>query len=253
MARAPAPKLEFARWILWEDDDLVAVEKPAGVLSQGGEGGEGVNVVDLARAYLGFGGVGVLHRIDRNVSGIVLVAKNHVAAAAMTKLFARGDVERVYRAVVRGSPPSDALVMDAWLAKDPVKNEVRAARADAQPGPEYRPARTIAQVVRRFRAPLGACASLDVRPITGRSHQIRVHLASAGLPIVGDPKYGVAARGVNRPLLHAARIAFRHPRTREPIVVESRVPWTDEDLVRLAPIASRSPRPRRDRPRKVGR
>jgi 23S rRNA pseudouridine1911/1915/1917 synthase len=204
--------------------------------------------------------VGVLHRIDRNVSGIVLIAKHHAAARAMTRLFARGDVERVYRAVVRGSPPSDAFVMDAWLAKDPATNRVRAARAGELGGSDFRPARTIAQVVRRFRAPLGSCASLDVRPITGRSHQIRVHLADAGLPIVGDPKYGVAARGVNRPLLHAARIAFRHPRTREPVVVESRVPWTEGDLSRLAAAglsaregARRSPMRRRPGARPRGR
>jgi 23S rRNA pseudouridine1911/1915/1917 synthase len=237
--RAPTPKLDFARWILWEDDVLVAVDKPAGVLSQGGERGEGVNVVDLARAHLGLSGVGVLHRIDRNVSGIVLVAKHHAIASAMTKLFARGDVERVYRAVVRGSPPSDAFVMDAWLAKDPVKNEVRAAKASAPKSTDFKPARTIAQVVDRFRAPLGTCASLDVRPITGRSHQIRVHLADVGLPIIGDPKYGVPANGLNRPLLHATRIAFRHPKTRAPIVIESALPWKDVDLRTLAPVTSR--------------
>ena len=196
------------------------------MLSQGGEGGAGVNVVDLARAHLAKpSGVGVLHRIDRNVSGVVLVAKEHGIASAMTKLFAKGEVERTYRAIVRGAPRAEAFTMDAWLKKDARTNEVR-AKDDPGGDREYRAARTEARVLRR----LGAYAELEVRPITGRSHQIRVHLAHAGLPIVGDPKYGVAARGVNRPLLHAERVSFVHPRTRKRVTIEAPVPWRDDVL-----------------------
>ncbi len=233
--KPPAPKLDFAKWIVFEDEWLVAVDKPAGVLSQGGEGGAGVNVVDLARAHLSPpqsggatrkkpSGIGVLHRIDRNVSGVVLIAKEHGIASAMTKLFAKGDVERVYRAIVRGSPREDAFAMTAWLKKNPRTNEVEAS--DVQRDPEFRAARTEARVLRRF----GAYAELEVRPITGRSHQIRVHLAHAGLPIVGDPKYGVAAPGVNRPLLHAERVGFVHPRTRKRVTIEAPIPWKDDVL-----------------------
>src|SRR5690349_9055426 len=104
----PSPELDFAGWIVWEDEGLIAVDKPAGVLSQGGEGGAGVNLVDLARAHLGrSGSVGVLHRLDRNVSGVVLLSKDAGAAREMSALFAAHEVERVYRAVVRGTPPSD--------------------------------------------------------------------------------------------------------------------------------------------------
>jgi RluA family pseudouridine synthase len=216
--RAPAPKLEFAKWIVFEDAWLLAVDKPAGVLSQGGEGGEGINVVDLARAHLKKPSVGVLHRIDRNVSGVVLVAKDHGIASAMTRLFASGAVERVYRAIVRGAPKKDAFTIDAWLKKDESTNEVK-ARATEAPG--FRSAKTDVRVLRR----LGEKTELEVRPITGRSHQIRVHLAFVGLPIVGDPKYGVAEKGTNRPLLHAERVVFTHPRTRKRITIEAPIPW----------------------------
>jgi len=230
--RAPAPKLDFAKWIVFEDAWLLAVDKPAGVLSQGGEGGEGINVVDLARAYLKkpsvdtprksplaslrSASVGVLHRIDRNVSGVVLIAKDHGIASAMTKLFATGAVERVYRAIVRGSPKDDAFTIDAWLKKNERTNEVE-ARATEAPG--FRAAKTDVRVLRR----LGERTELEVRPITGRSHQIRVHLAFVKLPIVGDPKYGVIDKGTNRPLLHAERVSFVHPRTHKRVTIEAPV------------------------------
>jgi RluA family pseudouridine synthase len=245
--KAPSPRLNFARWIVWEDDWLVAVDKPAGVLSQGGEGGAGINVVDLARAYTGRPQVGVLHRIDRNVSGLVLIAKHAGAARAMTRLFARGAVVRTYRAVVFGRPAQERFVMESWLTKDRASNRVRAADHEALEAMDetareaYRPARTEAEIVERFEPPLGACAALDVRPISGRSHQIRVHLASAGLPIVGDPKYGVLARGVNRPLLHALRLEFTHPRSRAEVRLQAPIPWDQASMRRLAPAPRPSP------------
>ncbi len=241
--RAPDPALDFPSWILFEDPHVLAVAKPAGVLSQGGEGGEGINLVDLARAYLGVtAGVGVLHRLDRNVSGIVLLAKEPRAASTLTRAFAKGEVERVYEAVslVRREPAESSFVVDAWLRKDEARNQVEArAKASLEKlSPalrgEFREARTEVRIVARARPPLGPIARCEVRPITGRSHQIRVHLAFVGLPIVGDPKYGAPSRTVSRPLLHSTRLVFRHPKTSKPVEILCPLPWSDSLLESLS-------------------
>jgi RluA family pseudouridine synthase len=220
------PKNEFGDWILWQDEFLVAVDKPAGVLSQGGSAGD--NLVDLARAHFGMSHIGVLHRLDRNVSGIVLLALDSRAARGLSDALARQEVEREYEAVVRGKPSADAFVIDASLEKDERSNTVAVSTTKGA-----KPARTDVRVERRFRAPLGNCAVLSVQPITGRSHQIRVHLAHMGLPIIGDPKYGAAARGIHRPLLHARRMKFAHPMTGVTVEVDSHPPWREADLVVL--------------------
>jgi 23S rRNA pseudouridine1911/1915/1917 synthase len=221
------PPLDFGAWIVWRDPHLVVVDKPAGILSQGAAGGRGQNLVDLARAFFGRDGIGVAHRLDRNVSGLVLVPLDPRAARALALAIARGEVEREYVAVVRGRPERDAFSIEAPLLKDPRTLRVRAADPSEAGAKE---ARTEVRVEARLQAPLGRLTVLSVRPITGRSHQIRAHLAHAGLPIVGDPKYGVPARGLDRPLLHARRLAFRHPIDGAPIVTERAPPWTDAAL-----------------------
>lgn len=217
--------------VVWQDEGLVAIDKPAGLLSQGGPDAAGANVVDLARVRFGDGSIGVLHRLDRNVSGLVLVSLAHDVAEGLSGAFARGEVERRYEAVVR-APGARALgetawVIDAPLAKDPRTNLVRVV---AQGSPTSKAACTRVRVRERLQAPLGRLAILDCWPVTGRSHQIRAHLAHAGLPLVGDPKYGVPARGVHRPLLHATGIAFVHPRTHARIELRSPAPWSVAEL-----------------------
>ncbi len=254
---APSPTLDLASWIVFEDDALLAVNKPAGVLSQGGEGGEGINLVDLARAHLGRpAGVGVLHRLDRNVSGLVLLAKEPRAAGRLSMAFANGSVERVYEAVcfVRRPVSAERFRVDVPLRKDPARNEVEAcdpARLATLPErvrAEFREALTEVIPREAINPPLGPCMRCEARPITGRSHQLRVHLAFVGLPIVGDPKYGVAAAGLNRPLLHATRLRFVHPRTRQEVTLEAPVPWTAEQLSKLALLPRDAPHPAPRRP-----
>ena len=221
--------------VLWESEGLIAVNKPAGVLSQGGSldgertrGGRGdANLVDLAKAHFHVDKAGVLHRLDRNVSGIVLIALQHEVAETMSKAFASGSVERRYEAVVRGRITDDEREINAPLAKDPRTNLVRVTNPE---DPQGKASMTKVRVRARFQAPMGRLMELDLWPITGRSHQLRAHLLTIECPIVGDPKYGVPARGVHRPLLHATEIAFVHPRTKEPVRITCAPPWQSDAL-----------------------
>lgn len=232
--------------IVWQSEGLVLVDKPAGVLSQ--PGSDGPNLVDLAREHFGAGTISasstppvliaVLHRLDRNVSGLVMLATRKAEARAMSEAFREGAVDRRYVAVVRGVPEAD-YVIEAWLDKDESRNVVRArdeADLSEQDREQFVHARTEVRLETRFSALFGRAAIVEARPITGRSHQIRVHLAHVGLPIVGDPKYGVAVRGVDRPLLHAREIRFTHPTTREAIVVRAPEPWTLEEVRVARPL-----------------
>ncbi|MFO0684770.1 MAG: RluA family pseudouridine synthase [Sandaracinus sp.] len=234
-----APALDLGAWIVWRAEGLVIVDKPAGVLSQ--PGADGPNLVDLARTYFGESGIGVLHRLDRNVSGLVMLATRKDAARAMSEAFARGEVDRRYAAIVRGSPSTQALAIDAWLDKDETRNVVRARDAAALTEAErgaFVHARTEITVEARFSALFGRGAAVEARPITGRSHQIRVHLAHVGLPIVGDPKYGVRVRGLDRPLLHARTMRFRPPDAQEEVVVTAREPWSLPEVRALRPMGT---------------
>lgn len=221
--------------IVWRQGALLAVRKPSGLASQGGAGLAGDNLVDLARAELGLRQVAVLHRLDRNVSGLVLLALDAETARVMSSALQAHAIARKYVAVVRGKPARDAFEIDAWLEKDERRNQTRvlsAAEAQALPAAKrgaWKPALSRVVVRERFGAPLGKCAVLEVEIVTGRSHQIRAHLAHVSLPILGDPKYGFAAKGLNRPLLHAEQLAFVAP-SGEKVALRDEAPWKTSEL-----------------------
>lgn len=214
--------------ILFEDNHCLAVLKPARVLTAGDETGD-VSLLDLARDFLkqkyekpGRVFLGLVHRLDRPVSGVVLFAKTSKAAARLSEEFRERRVEKIYQALVTGTVADrDGELVD-WLIKDRTQNLVELAAPQA-PGAKLARLR-----YRRLRA-AGGHTLLEVRPETGRSHQIRVQLAAHGLPIVGDRKYG-SERGLKGAIaLHAATLTFEHPVRHEPVTVTAPLPgfWNE--------------------------
>jgi 23S rRNA pseudouridine1911/1915/1917 synthase len=214
-AAAPEP---IALDVLHEDEDLIVVDKPAGLVvhpAPGHPAGTLVNALlhrcgDLA----GIGGVlrpGIVHRLDRGTSGVLVAAKRDAAHASLAAQFHDHTVERVYLAIVRGAPSAPGGRVDRAIGRHP--RDRKRMSVETTSG---RRAATVWRVRERF--PARGHALLEVRPETGRTHQIRVHLASSGLPIAGDPVYGRAARAsggppLDRPALHALVLGFTHPTT----------------------------------------
>ncbi len=217
--------------ILLEDNHCLAVNKPAGLLSQGDATGE-PSLFDEARAYLkarynkpGNVFVGLVHRLDRPVSGVVLLARTSKAAGRLSEQFRAATVEKVYRAVVERSGSDLSEESGEWtdtLWKDERRNVVSVV-------PEGTPGGVVARLAFRVLERRGGTITLELQPITGRSHQLRVQLAARGLPVVGDRKYGAASTlraldGKPRIALHASRLTFTHPTRPEAISVSAPVP-----------------------------
>jgi 23S rRNA pseudouridine1911/1915/1917 synthase len=222
--------------VLYEDPDFVAIDKPAGMVVHAGAG---VHSGTLVNALLGrfqslsaLGGdlrPGIVHRLDRFTSGVILVAKNDAAHRALAALFAGRQVEKTYIALVHGDVPADSGRIEKPIARDPRHRTRMTARLG-----RGRAAWTEYRVVRRFTG----FTLLEVRIGTGRTHQIRVHLAGMGHPVAGDRLYGAPARNEIQPLrerffLHAQRIRFQHPFTGQPVEIESPLPenlrcWTEQ-------------------------
>jgi 23S rRNA pseudouridine1911/1915/1917 synthase len=228
--------------IMYEDGHLLVIDKPAGLSVHPGAGRPSGTLVNALLHHVkdlsGVGGVlrpGIVHRLDRGTSGLLVVAKDDASHRALAHQFAARTVEKEYLAIVHGVPARAEGTITAAIGRDPVhrkKMSVRSTRGRA--------AKSVYTVVER----LDGASYVRVRIHSGRTHQIRVHMASIGHPIAGDALYGGtrtpgsqkgAARDalarLSRPALHAARLAFRHPATEERLELTSPLPPDLEALL----------------------
>jgi 23S rRNA pseudouridine1911/1915/1917 synthase len=205
--------------IAYEDDDVLVVDKPAGVVvhpSPGHASGTLVHgLVGLTAGGEDEERPGIVHRLDRDTSGLLVVARNEQAYTRLQELVRAHELERRYKALVRGRPRSWTGRIEAPIGRDRHDPTRQSLDTDTP-----REAVTHFEVERL----LDRHALLDVRLETGRTHQIRVHLAAIGLPMVGDPVYGVPDERLKRQFLHAWRLAFPHPLRDELVEVESALP-----------------------------
>jgi 23S rRNA pseudouridine1911/1915/1917 synthase len=240
--------------VLYEDADLLAVDKPPGLVVHPAPGWRRGTLVNALAHRLGaladVGAAdrpGIVHRLDRDTSGVILVAKTAAAHRHLARQFRERQVDKRYLAVVRGGVSAPSGVVDR-----PIGRHAHERKRMSVHSPRGRPAVTRWTVLERF----PGATLLRVHPETGRTHQIRVHLAAIGHPVVGDPVYGVRRRGgadagplatFPRQALHAAEIRFRLPTGGAPIAIVARLPADLEELVaalRQLPATTRkSPSP----------
>ncbi|HXF50630.1 MAG TPA: RluA family pseudouridine synthase [Dehalococcoidia bacterium] len=214
--------------ILYEDADLLVVDKPAGMPVHPGPGHLSGTLVNAVLAHCpdlsGIGGAlrpGIVHRLDKDTSGLIIVAKNDRTHQALQRQLKERAVEKRYVALVRGDLRPDEGVIDAPIARDPRYRK----RMAVVPG--GREAITRWRVLQRFVGPGSGeprYTLVEARPVTGRTHQIRVHFASLRHPLVGDALYGRRSALVERQFLHAAGLAFVHPSTGRRMEFESPLP-----------------------------
>ncbi len=211
--------------VVYQDADLLVVDKPAGLTVHPGPGHPRHTLVNAILALCsdlsGIGGElrpGIVHRLDKDTSGLMVVAKNDAAHQSLSRQLKERTVDKGYLALVVGTPHPPEGVIEAPIGRDPIHRQ----RMAVVPGGR-------AAVTRyRVREVLGGFSLLDLKPATGRTHQIRVHLASVGHPIVGDLVYSrQRAPFLDRQFLHACSLAFRHPTTGELLAFTSPLP---EDL-----------------------
>ena len=231
---------DIALHIVFEDDHLLVVDKPAGMVvhpAAGNLDGTMVNALlhHCAGRLSGIGGVarpGIVHRIDKDTSGLLVVAKTDRAHEGLAKQFAAHSIERRYLAVVAGRPVPASGKVDAPLARS-TANRKKMAIVEGGRGK---------RAVTHYRAlqPLRAAASVECRLETGRTHQVRVHMASIGHPLLGDPVYGrtrpehrevLKELNFQRQALHAAALGFVHPVSKENLSFESTTPSDIQELI----------------------
>jgi 23S rRNA pseudouridine1911/1915/1917 synthase len=202
--------------IVHRDDWLLVVDKPAGLVVHPAPGHPGETLAGILEEIAGGGPrerAGIVHRLDRDTSGLMVVARTEEAHRALSAQIKAREVSRTYTALVEGHLASRTGTIDA-----PVGRDHRAPERMTVGGRAPREARTHFEVVEQ----LPADSLLEVRLDTGRTHQIRTHFAAIGHPVAGDPRYGHAGRhGLERQFLHSSRLAFRHPGTGEDVRFKS--------------------------------
>jgi len=210
--------------IIYEDDDLLVVDKPAGITVHPAPGHPGHTLVNaILSHYPHLADIsdslrpGIVHRLDKDTSGLMLVAKNRAAQANLAEQFKARSIVKAYQALVKGKLTPESGIIEAAIGRDP-RNRQRMAVVS-----RGREARTDYRVIKY----IGGHTLLEVTPETGRTHQIRVHLAAIGYPVVGDPVYGVKSPYLSRQFLHACRLGFNLPSTGEYVEFTSELP---EDL-----------------------
>jgi 23S rRNA pseudouridine1911/1915/1917 synthase len=203
--------------IVFEDETLLVVNKPAGLVTHPAHGSPSGTLVNGLLAHVGaLPGeavrAGLVHRLDRDTSGLLIVAKTSEALSTLGKAMQKRYITREYFGIVLGTPDDEAGTLDGPLARDPQHRLRYAVRAEGKPAVTHF----------RVREKLKGATELSFRLETGRTHQIRVHLASYGFPILNDPLYGRRDRRLSLPgqALHAGHLAFRHPVTREELVFD---------------------------------
>ncbi len=209
--------------IVYEDEDLLVVNKPPGLVVHPAPGHQGGTLVNALLNHCpnlpGIGGYlrpGIVHRLDKDTSGLLLVSKTDLAHQRLAAQLKARKIKRKYLALVHGEAKEEEGLIDAPLGRDP-KNRKKIAVV-----PHGKEARTFYRVKKRF----PGYTLLEVELETGRTHQIRVHLAYAGYPVAGDPVYGFRRNLLNLPgqALHAYRLSFTHPRTGEFLSFEAPLP-----------------------------
>jgi len=221
----PAPAREFP--ILFEDEHLLAIDKPSGVAVHGGSGVSFGVIEQLRQARPNAKMLELVHRLDRETSGILLVAKKRSALTRLQDQFRERETGKTYLALAVGEWPANRKVIDLPLHKYLQADGERRVKVVGKDDPDGMRSITLVKVAQR----LAGFSLLEVTIKTGRTHQIRVHLASGGHPIAGDDKYGefelnkaLQKRGLRRMFLHAWRLNFTHPATGESVAIDSPLP-----------------------------
>lgn len=232
----PAP-VEIDLEVVYEDDDLLIVNKPAGLVTHPAPGHDGPTLAEALKG-VAVGGddperAGIVHRLDRDTSGLLLVTKTEAAHAELQRMLKAREVRREYLALVDGLPDAETGTIDAPIGRDRVRRTLQSTRTD-----NPREAVTHFTVLERH----ARTALLRVRLETGRTHQIRAHLAAIDHPVAGDAAYGGRQAGLRlgleRQFLHADRLMFSHPITGADIRCESKPP---DSLRRALDVARREP------------